>query len=344
MDMEYLVKTLSLLVAAPSPTGRAQPALAVVEAELQALGLTVAYTPKGALLTNLDGLHPEPLRAVTSHVDTLGALVKHIKPNGRITPSSIGGFAWQSVEGESCTVFTRAGKTVRGTLLPVKASVHVHGDEVGSGERLSADMEVRLDAASDSDREASSLGIEVGDYIAFDPRLEISDSGYIRSRHLDDKAGVACVLTAIRELAAAGVKPECSVVFHFSNYEEVGHGAAGGLPPGVAELIVVDMAPVGEGQASRETVCTLCIADRRGPYDHGLTGRLSALARQNGIAVATDVYPYYGSDGGAYWFAGGQAPVALLGPGVDASHHVERTHRAALEATTALLIAYLRSS
>jgi putative aminopeptidase FrvX len=224
----------------------------------------------------------------------------------------------------------------------VKASSHVYGSKVNELKRDDENMEVRLDARTKSADDTRALGIEVGDFVAFDPRVEITN-GFIRSRHLDDKAGVACILAAIKSLHDADLQPVKNTYFHFSNYEEVGHGAAAGIPPQVTELLAVDMAAIGEGQRSDEFHATLCVKDSGGPYHFGLNKRLRQLAEEHSIAYKVDVYPHYGSDGEAYWRAGGDVAVALIGPGVDASHNYERTHLEALTATTQWVLAYLLS-
>ena len=203
-------------------------------------------------------------------------------------------------------------------------------------------MELRLDARTVSEGATRALGIEVGDFVAFDPRVEVNN-GFVRSRHLDDKACVASLLSAVKTLNDAGMKPAQKTYLHISNYEEVGHGAAAGIPSNVTELVTVDMAAIGEGQTSDEFHATLCVKDSGGPYHHGLSQRLRDLADANNISYKIDIYPYYGSDGEAYWRAGGDVAVALIGPGVDASHNYERTHMEALVATTQWVMAYLLS-
>jgi putative aminopeptidase FrvX len=216
----------------------------------------------------------------------------------------------------------------------------VHGAQVSELKREDETMEMRLDALTRSASDTQSLGVRVGDFVAFDPRVEITE-GFVRSRHLDDKACVACLVAAVKAIADAGLKPTQSALLLFSNYEEVGHGAAAGIPPEVTELLSVDMAAVGEGQTSDEFHATLCVKDSGGPYHHGLSQRLRALAEEHGIPYQVDIYPYYGSDGEAFWRAGGDVAVALIGPGVDASHNYERTHTEALLATTRWVMAYL---
>ena len=201
-------------------------------------------------------------------------------------------------------------------------------------------MEVRLDVRTGSAAETRALGLEVGDFVAFDPRVEVTND-FVRSRHLDDKACVACLVAAVKAFADAGLSPAQTTVLHISNYEEVGHGAAAGIPADVTELISVDMAAVGEGQNSDEFHSTLCVKDSGGPYHHDLSQRMRRLAEEYAIPYKVDTYPYYGSDGEAFWRAGGDVAVALIGPGVDASHNYERTHLEALVATTQWLAAYL---
>ena len=341
VDNEYLLNFLAGLLNTPSPTGLAQPAIDYTEKALGAFeGLKFKRTRKGALVAEWAGKKADAPRALTAHADTLGAMVKEIKSNGRLKLTKIGGFAWNTAEGEGCTVFASRGEALRGSILLSKASGHVHGKAVSETPREDEHMELRLDARTTSKEETEKLGVQVGDFVAFDPRVEITN-GFVRSRHLDDKACVACILAAVKALHDAGKKPAQKTFLHISNYEEVGHGAAAGIPPEVVELVAVDMAAVGEGQTSDEFHTTLCVKDSGGPYHHGLSQRLRSLADKHHIPYVVDIYPFYGSDGEAFWHAGGDVALALIGPGVDASHNYERTHLEALTATTQWVMAYL---
>jgi putative aminopeptidase FrvX len=341
INTQFLLDFLTKLLNTPSPTGYAEPAVSFTEQTLKEFpALTLSRTRKGALVASLRGDRDESPRALTAHVDTLGGMVKEIKSNGRLKLTKIGGFAWNSIEGEGCTVFTRSGRQVRGSFLLTKASTHVFGGEVNEMKRDDDSLEVRLDARTMSELETLDLGVQVGDFVAFDPRVEIN-AGFVRSRHLDDKACVAALVAAIKALVDAGRSPAHTTHFLISNYEEVGHGASTGIPSDVEELVAVDMAAVGEGQNSDEFHASLCVKDSGGPYHHGLSMRLRGLAEKHAIPYKVDIYPYYGSDGEAWWRAGGDAAVALIGPGVDASHNYERTHTEALVATTKWVLAYL---
>jgi putative aminopeptidase FrvX len=343
IDTENLLSFLVDLLHTPSPTGYSGPAVDRTEAALRAFSfLELARTRKGALVATWPGKGADKPRALTAHVDTLGAMVKEIKTNGRLKLTKIGGFAWNTIEGEGCTVHASRGENLRGSILLTKASGHVFGAQVNDLKREDDNIEVRLDARTTKAEETRGLGVEVGDFVSFDPRVEINQ-GFIRSRHLDDKACVACILAAVKALSDTGLQPSQTTTLFISNYEEVGHGAASGFPAGLAELVAVDMAAVGEGQNSDEFHASLCVKDSGGPYHHDLSQSLRKLAEENEIPYKVDIYPYYGSDGEAYWRAGGDVAVALIGPGVDASHSYERTHLDALMATTNWIVAYLLS-
>jgi len=343
IQKENLFDFLSELLNTPSPTGFTGIAVELLEGRLDKIpGLEIKRTRKGALVATWPGENSEAPRALTAHLDTLGAMVKEIKSNGRLKLSKIGGFAWNTVEGESVTIFMQSGGALRGSLLLTKASSHVYGKDVSDLKRDDENMEVRLDSRTSNAEETRALGVQVGDFVTFDPRVEIQND-FIRSRHLDDKACVACIVAAVEAMVSVGYQPSQTTYLHFSNYEEVGHGAAAGIPPKVAELLTVDMAAVGDGQASDEFHTTLCVKDSGGPYHHGLNQRLRQIADRHNIPYKVDIYPYYGSDGEAFWRAGGDVAVALIGPGVDASHNYERTHLDALIGTTKLIMAYLLS-
>ena len=343
VDIDWTTEFLVGLLNTPSPTGDTARAIAYVRDALAAFPLQLTLNRKGALIATWPGASTDCPRALTAHVDTLGAMVQQVKGNGRLRLTQIGGYAWNSVEGEGCTVMTAEGGHCSGTILPTKSSVHVHGQEMRELERKGENMEVRLDARTGAADETRALGIEVGDFVALDPRVQVTETGFVRSRHLDDKAGVAVIVGAIKALADAGLQPAQRTTFHISNYEEVGHGASTGIPADVQELLAVDMGAVGEGLQGDEFSVSICAKDSGGPYDLGFRRRLVALCEAADIPYRLDVYPYYGSDGEAAWRAGADLIVGLIGPGVDASHSYERTHQDSLAASVQLLVEYLLS-
>lgn len=339
--MDYLIKSLEELLKIPSPTGNTDKAVDYMEGKFKELGLETRRTVKGALITTIEGKNKDKEVTLSGHVDTLGAMVKEVKSNGRLKITQLGGYVWSTIEGEHVTIESSEGKIYTGTVLTTKASSHVHGSETNTIKRDGENMEIRIDERVSSKEDVLNLGINVGDFVSFDPRALVTESGYIKSRHLDDKAGVISILGMAKHLLENKIVPNYTTNFYISTYEEVGHGASASLPEKTFELIAVDMAAPGDGQTSDEFSVTICAKDSSGPYDYELRKRLVELAKGEDLDYKIDIYPYYASDGSQALRAGYDIKVGLIGPGVDASHSYERTHKDAIDNTIKLGIAYL---
>lgn len=343
VDGQFMLETTAALCRIPSPTGFTKDAVDEVARQLGAYGLSVQRTVKGSLVAAFpgNGRRAGGGRLLSAHVDTLGAMVKEIKRNGRLALTRIGSYDWSTIEGEYCTVHLRSGGMVTGTVLTTKASSHVHGQALIDLKRDEKSIEVRLDLDVDSADDVRAAGIAVGDFVSLDPRTTITDQGFIKSRHLDDKACVAVLIGVAKAIAEQGIDLTRPTYLYISTYEEVGHGTSAGIPEGVTEVVAVDMAAVGEGQTSDEYSVTVCVKDGSGPYDYDLSNQLIRLAATNGIEHRIDIYTYYASDVSQALRAGYDIRGALVGPGVDGSHSFERLHRRSLEETAKLLLAYL---
>lgn len=340
-NMDYVTDKLVSLLNIPSPTGNTEKAIEFVEKEFKSLGISTYRTNKGALIATIKGENEDKEVTLSGHVDTLGGMVKEIKSNGRIKFTKIGGYVMDTVEGVYVSIENSDEKLYTGTVMTTKASSHVHGQETHEIERNEENLEIRLDEKVLSKEDVEKLGINVGDFVFFDPRVTVTDSGFIKSRHLDDKAGVVSILGIAKYFVDNNIKPKYTTNFFISNYEEVGHGASAAIPEKTFELIAIDMAAPGEGQTSDEYSVTICAKDSSGPYDLELKKRLVNLAKENDLNYKIDIYPHYGSDGSAALRAGYDIKVGLIGPGVDASHSFERTHKEAIENTIKLGILYL---
>lgn len=337
-----MLQLINELVAIPSPTGFTEEIIQHIENVLNEMGLETSRTRKGALLTTLPGKNNEEHRLLTAHVDTLGAMVKEIKSNGRLKLSLIGGSQWPHLEGEYCQIMAGNGEIYTGTILMHQTAVHVYKDSA-TLERNQDNMEVRLDEKVKSADDVRALGIGVGDFVAFDPRIQITPSGFIKARHLDDKAGVGILLYILRELQENEIVPAHTTHILISNYEEIGYGGNSNIPPEVVEYVAVDMGALGDGQAGDEYSVSICAQDSSGPYNYRLRRHLEQIAQQNDIAYKVDIYPYYGSDASAALRAGHDIIHGLIGPGIDASHAFERTHVDSVINTARLIYHYLMS-
>lgn len=332
--MEYMLKLLSI----PSPTGYTRAATDFLLETLTGLGFAPARNHKGAVICELGGEGRGLL--LSAHVDTLGAMVRAIKPSGRIRYTHIGGWQDATVETENCLVHTRDGRAYSGTVQSTKASQHVFSG-MGSEPRDENTLEIVLDEIVHSAQEVEALGIETGCFISWDPRTVVTPSGYVKSRHLDDKASAGMLLALARMVSEKRITLKRRVAILFTVYEEVGHGASMRLPEGIEDMLAVDMGCVGDDLKCDETMVSICVKDSSGPYDYSMTGELIETAKQHGIRYAADVYPSYGSDAGAALRAGNDVRYALIGTGVFASHGYERTHVQGIENTCRLIEKYL---
>lgn len=339
--MDQYIKELELLLNLKSPTGHTKEGICYLQDRFRNLGLETYRSNKGALIATLPGIEENTEVTLAAHIDTLGAMVKDITSDGKIRLTQIGGYAWSTIEGEYVEIETLDGRFYEGTVLIDQASTHVHSQLTSTTVRTEKNITIRLDEKVENKKEILALGINVGDFVHLDPRVHVNKNGFIKSRHLDNKAGVIALIGIAEHFIEHNIKPNFTTNFFISNYEEVGHGAAAGIPEKTSELIAFDMAAMGDGQTSDEFSVTICAKDSSGPYDYDLRKRLVNLAKNDMINYKIDIYPYYGSDGSAALKAGNDVRVALIGPGVDASHSFERTHKDAIENTIKLGIAYL---
>ncbi|KIL50242.1 deblocking aminopeptidase [Jeotgalibacillus alimentarius] len=334
---------LKELVSIPSPSGNTFGIITYIKNWFGERDIPSRVTNKGGLIVTFQGENHQEHRVLTAHVDTLGAMVKEIKPDGRLKMSMIGGFRWNAAEGEYCTVETAEGKKYTGTILLHQASVHTYKN-AGTLERSNDNMEVRLDEVIHSKEDAEALGISVGDFISFDPRPQITESGFFKSRHIDDKASVAMLMKAAELLKTEDITLPYTTHFIIANNEEIGFGGNSNIPFETKEYIAVDMGALGDGQSSDEFTVSICAKDSSGPYHYGLRKHLVQLAKDHDIDYKVDIYNYYGSDASAAVKAGADIKHGLIGAGVDASHANERTHEKSLYHTETLILRYLTSS
>lgn len=338
--VDYMVEETKKILAIDSPSGYTRQVAEYVMGEYRALGYEPQLTVKGGILVSLGGKNKEDAVMLEAHIDTLGGMVREIRGDGRLKISPIGGMNANNAEAENCRIATRFSGVYEGTCQLENASVHVNGD-YSDKKRTFDEVEIVIDEPVSSKEDVEKLGIMVGDFVCFDPRTVVTESGYIKSRFLDDKLSVGILLGYAKYLKEEKVTPERAVYQHITVYEEVGHGGAASIPQGVTEVISVDMGCIGTGLTCKETQVSICAKDSRGPYNYDVvTGLIEAAKREN-LDFAVDVYPYYGSDADVALTAGYDVRHGLIGAGVYASHGYERSHKDGVWNTFALLCSYL---
>ncbi|AHG39952.1 peptidase M42 [Pseudomonas syringae CC1557] len=341
-DLKYLQKVLLEMLAIPSPTGFTDTIVRYVAERLEELGIPFELTRRGTIRATLKGKQNSPDRAVSAHLDTIGASVREVKENGRLALAAVGCWSSRFAEGSRVSVFTDTG-VIRGSVLPLMASGHAFNTAVDEMPISWDHIELRLDAYCTTRADCESLGIGIGDFVAFDPLPEFTESGHISARHLDDKAGVAALLAALKSIVESGAEPliDCHPLFTIT--EETGTGAAGVLPWDVSEFVGIDIAPVAPGQHSSEHAVSVAMQDSGGPYDYHLSRHLLRLGVENELPVRRDLFRYYYSDAHSAVTSGHDIRTALLAFGCDATHGYERTHIDSLAALSKLLGAYILS-
>ncbi len=335
----YMLRQTEKLLSIPSPTGFTKDVCEYLVKELENMGYKPYSLHKGGVICRLnDG---ENALMLAAHVDTLGAMVKTIKGNGALTVTALGGLVPSNVETETAWVITRDGKKFDATFQLENASSHVNRELNNTVRSFDNTLELLLDEKVYSAADTKALGINTGDFVAVNPRFTITESGFIKSRFLDDKASAAVLLT-LAKAVKEGFNPNRKVYLMFTVYEEVGHGAAAGIPADVKDMISVDMGCVGNGLNCKETQVSICSKDSSGPYNYDIVNDLIDCAKKADVDYAIDIYPFYGSDVDVSLKAGYDIRHGLIGPGVYASHGYERSHVDGLVNTYRLLEQYLK--
>ena len=339
---DYLFDTAKTILGIDSPSGYYHAVINKVKEIATEMGYQFEQLEKGCGIITIDGQDNSKTVMLAAHVDTLGLMVRSITAAGELRVTKVGGPIMATLDGEYCRIHTRDGRVYTGTILSESPAVHVHPD-ASTRARDEDNMIVRIDEQVHSKEDVLALGIQSGDYICYDPKTVVTESGFLKSRFIDDKGSVACLLTALKIMHEEGLKPQYKTKFFISVFEEVGHGAAY-IPADVSELLAVDMGCIGLDLNCTEYDVSICAKDSGGPYDYNMTNKLIDLAKEHKLPYAIDIYPRYGSDVGAALHGGNNIKGALIGPGVCASHGMERTHYSALEASINLILLYLAAA
>ncbi|QWB99334.1 M42 family metallopeptidase [Mycoplasmatota bacterium] len=339
INNSYIIQFAKKILNVPSPSGYTHKVIKTIEDEAKELGYQSIKTKKGNLIIDIPGKEDYTL-GLSAHVDTLGAMVRSINAHGELKFTTIGGPIWPTLDGEYCTIHTRDDIDYQGTFLSTSPSSHVY-KKAGTETRNPDHMIVRIDEVVKNKEDVEKLGIKPGDFIFFDPKTTITQSGYIKSRFLDDKISVAIIFGLLKHLKEEKIQPKYHLKIIISTYEEVGHGAS--YIPELDELIAVDMGCIGEDLSCTEHDVSICAKDSSGPYDYHIINKLVNISKKEKLNYVTDIYPFYGSDVSAAYRGGKDFRGGLIGPGVHASHGMERTHYDAIDSTFKLLLNYIKA-
>ena len=339
INKEYVLNIARELINIDSPSSYTKKATEFLEEKIKEMGFETTYSNKGNLIVSICGKDTSHTLGLGAHVDTLGLMVRSIKSDGKLAFTKIGGPMLPTLDGEYCRIITREQKVYTGTILSTTPAIHVFPDST-TNPRTDENMEIRIDEVVYSKEDTEKLGIQNGDIIAIDPKFTVTESGFIKSRFLDDKISASALMGVLHYIHTHQIQPNYNVKIIFSTYEEVGHGSSW-IPEEIEEFIAVDMGCIGLDLACTEQDVSICAKDSSGPYDYGITSKLIELAKKNNLKYAVDIYPQYGSDVSAALKGGNNIKGGLIGPGVNASHGMERTHWDGVENSIKLVLAYI---
>ena len=339
IDEQFLLKCFREIVSVPSPVGYYVELNPVLEKYAAMFGQTMTFDNRSTAYITLDGEDNSKTVLVGAHADTLGLIVRKIDADGKLRVRNLGGINFMNLEGETVTVHTRDGRAYTGLLACQSHSVHVF-DDARTLERNETTMTVLLDEMVSSKEDVTALGIRHGDFVSVDPRCQITENGFIKSRFIDDKMAVACSFAMLKYLKDHGLKPKYRTILAFPYNEEIGFGGTY-VPQEVSEYIAVDIGLIGPDYEGSEYSVSICAKDMASPYDYELTNRLIGYAEKAGCDYCVDVYYRYGTDGNAAMRAGNNLRAATFGMAVYCSHGMERTHISGVANTVNLLLAYV---
>lgn len=339
MNLEFVKEIIPEIFLTDSPTGYNAAVNEKLIKILNKIGYEASILNKDTVFVKIKGKSSEKIVATSAHLDTLGLMVRSISADGKLNVTNVGGPIAATLNGEYCKIITRDDVVYTGTILSKAPAAHVY-DNANTLPSNFDNLEVRIDEVVKNKDDVLKLGINNGDYVFIDPKTTITDSGFLKSRFIDDKGSVCAILGVLKELKDKNVTPSYDTYVYFVHQEEVGHGASA-LAKEISEFVTVDMGCIGKDLAGNEYAVSICAKDSGGPYSYDLTNKLINLAKKENVNYVVDIFPFYGSDIGAAWRAGIDCKGALIGPGVHASHGMERTHLSALEETMKLLYLYL---
>lgn len=340
MNLDFMKSIINDIFLTDSPSGFYLPINKVITNILANIGYNdYKITNKGSIELFVEGIDTSKNIAIAAHDDTLGLMVRSINGDGTLKVTAIGGPSIPTLDGEYCKVITRDGKEYSGTILSTSPAVHVFKDS-SSKPRDIDNIIVRLDECVENKNDVLRLGINNGDYVCYDTKTVVTESGFLKSRFIDDKASVCIILSVLEYMKKNSIKPRCNLYCYFTNHEEVGHGAAS-VKNDIQEFLAVDMGCVGMDLSGNEHAVSICAKDSSGPYNYELTNKLISIAKENELNYVIDIFPYYSSDVSAALRAGVDCKGALIGSGVCASHGMERTHMDGIKNTMELLYFFL---
>lgn len=192
-------QTLTELAA---PAGFEQPVRQFMEQEMSPYVERFVRDRLGGTFGVIEGQAAGPRIMVAGHMDEVGFMVTHIRPNGTLQLHALGGWSNQVLPAMAVQV---VGK--RGIVPGVISSVPPHlakGDEKSGGVGLE---HLFVDVGADDAAHAVALGVEVGCAVAPDRQLtRMADPKKLLAKAWDNRYGVGLAIELVEAIHQQGGK------------------------------------------------------------------------------------------------------------------------------------------
>jgi endoglucanase len=296
MPLTPLPSILRELTALPGPSGQeSQVALAFAK-HLRAFTDEITLDPFGNVIGVVHGENAKGAVLISAHTDEVGLVVKHVEPDGLLRFDLNGLIDERVLLAAPVDVWTRNG--ARAGVVGAPSRHHLRPEDQARPLEA-ADLWIHVGAESSED--ARALGVRVGDLVTFRPNFEELPGGWVASKALDNRAGLAAVLLALGQL---GGRRDLDLFVVGAAQEEVGSRGARVATQSLRPHVAVSVDTVAAGEPG---VPSARAAQRPGAgpvirgwewvagsmmgtaYHRGLFQRLQEIAESAGLPHQLDV-------------------------------------------------------
>jgi len=266
-----------------------------IRAKIKAMGLKAEEDNLGDLLVTIGdrGKHI----VFIAHMDELGLIVSKLEADGSLRVRKVGGLDDRTLVGRVVEIKTQKG-IVRG-VIGLKPP-HLMTDREEMKKPVSWE-DVRVDVGTRSRKETEKLGIRVLDPMVFKKDITYITPDIICARAVDNRAGCAILLEALKELMNEGLPVK--MTFVWSVQEETGLKGAKvvGFMHRPDYVFAVDTMTTNDAPMSGDTFEKVMIGG--GPamrmFDNAAIASPKVRKMLEEIARANKIPLQYGTGGGA---------------------------------------------
>jgi putative aminopeptidase FrvX len=305
----------------------------------------ISYDGLGSVIAQQGNSGPRIM--VDAHMDELGAIVRHIRPDGYISVQMLGYWLPQALGDQRWTIIGSKGPVIAVSEL---WDAHIAPHEAG---QPSTPSEYFLDVGARNAEDVAALGIGPGDPIVPVSEFAVLSNQRYLAKAWDDRVGCIAMIEAIRRLAKS---PHPNQIFYTATVQEEGSIEMRGATTsahiinpdiGIAlEVGVANDTPGNKSGASLETIGGgpgIMLYSFSEYPNRNFVRFVQQVAAEMKIPLQYDFVQGFGDDAGAIKLNGSGVPVTtLLVPTRSTHTHNGIIDRADFDRTVDLLVALLQ--